>query len=197
MSSRVVHPVEDSVRRILVVDDTPGIHDDFRKILCRKRKATALLAAADSLFAKGDGAQKGRGAAGPSTSTSPVRRPEHDEFVVDSAMQGREGYEMVARMLERGTPYALAFVDMRMPPGWDGVETLSRIFGLDPSIEAVVCTAFSDYSSVGMGKLSRPDLRLLTKPFDSKDVLDLAWTLTNRWQKRRGISRSTPPGGRP
>jgi DNA-binding NtrC family response regulator len=101
---------------------------------------------------------------------------------VDFASQGREGFEAVRRMLKVKTPYALAFVDMRMPPGWDGIETSARIWEADPAIQIVICSAYSDYSwHEVVRRLNRPGLRLLQKPFDTKDVLDLAWSLTTKW----------------
>jgi CheY-like chemotaxis protein len=174
---------------VLVVDDTPTIHEDFRKILCPKSRKVDLLAAADALFGK-------PAASGPAPRANAIASASAStdrEFVVESALQGREAYDMVASRVRSGaTPYALVFMDMRMPPGWDGVETLLRIFGVDPDVEAVICTAYSEYSGPALSKLSRPGLRLLPKPFDSKDVLDLAWSLTDRWVARRAAARSSP-----
>ena len=53
---------------------------------------------------------------------------------------------MVKKALEEGRPYAMAFVDIRMPPGWDGVETTLKIWEIDSEIQIVICTAYSDYS---------------------------------------------------
>src|SRR5208283_2219034 len=68
------------------------------------------------------------------------------EFEVDSAWQGEEGALLAQKALEAGLPYALAFVDVRMPPGWDGVETSRKLWELDPNLQIVLCTAYSDYS---------------------------------------------------
>ena len=67
-------------------------------------------------------------------------------FILDSAYQGQEGLALVERALKDGRPYALAFVDVRMPPGWDGIETISRLWAADPDLQVVICTAYSDYS---------------------------------------------------
>jgi YesN/AraC family two-component response regulator len=73
-----------------------------------------------------------------------------------------------------------------MPPGWDGVETIVRMLEKDPDLEVVICSAYSDYSwHEVIRRVNRPGLRLLKKPFESKDVLDLAWSLTTRWLRRR------------
>jgi len=68
------------------------------------------------------------------------------EFEIDSAFQGQEGLAKVQHALNEGRPYAMAFVDVRMPPGWDGIETISRIWKMYPELQVVICTAYSDYS---------------------------------------------------
>src|SRR5580700_8078507 len=98
-----VPPEEEGRRRILVIDDNVAIHADFRKLLCPAPVAKGLDELDEAIF----GAK-----ASPRTAKS--------EFVVDAASQGQEGLEIVRRMQKLGRPYALTFVDMRMPPGWDG-----------------------------------------------------------------------------
>jgi len=162
-------------RRILVIDDNPSICEDFRKILC----PTPSPARLDSLAATIFGAQAGARDVAPSVRARPSKPPLGDEFVVDAVGQGSAGLEAVHRMMRQRTPYLLAFVDMRMPPGWDGVETCARLWDADPGLQIVICSAYSDYSWHDVVKrLNRPELRLLQKPFASKDVLNLAWTLT-------------------
>lgn len=152
-------------RRILVIDDNVAIHADFRKILCPDPRSKDLDVLDEAIF-------------GPKTRPPPPK----SEFVVDAVTQGEQGLEAVRRMLKLGRPYALLFVDMRMPPGWDGIETLERIWMVCPDVEAVICSAYSDYSwHEVIRRLKRPGLRLLSKPFASKDVLEFAWTLTSRW----------------
>ena len=93
-------------------------------------------------------------------------------------------------MRRSGTPYALAFIDMRMPPGWDGVETARRIWDADPMIQIVICSACSDYSWHDVTRrLNRPELRLLQKPFESREALDLAYSLTAKWLKLQRDAR--------
>jgi PAS domain S-box-containing protein len=90
---------------------------------------------------------------------------------------------MVKRALAENRPYALAFVDVRMPPGWDGVETIARIWEVDPELQVVVCTAYADYSWEEMrAKVGQPDsLLVLKKPFDNIEVQQLAHGLTKKW----------------
>jgi CheY-like chemotaxis protein len=168
-SSPPAGPDDGCRRRILVIDDNVAIHRDFRKILCPEPIARELDALDDALFGGGGTASRG-----------PKR-----EFIVDVASQGQEGLDAVVRMQKLGRPYALTFVDMRMPPGWDGIETLERIWAVAPDIEAVICSAYSEYSwNDVIKRLNRPGLRLLSKPFASKDVLEFAWSLTSRWLSR-------------
>ena len=104
-------------------------------------------------------------------------------FELDSAYQGQEGLEMVKQALAENRPYALAFVDVRMPPGWDGIETIARIWEVDPELQIVVCTAYADYSWEEMrAKVGQPDsLLVLKKPFDNIEVQQLAHALTKKW----------------
>src|SRR5204863_7242813 len=96
-------------------------------------------------------------------------------FHIDSAMQGKEGYEKIREASKLYKPYARAFVDIRMPPGWDGVETIKHIWEIDSSIPVVICTAFSDYSwEETVDKLGMSDnLLILKKPFDNVAVRQL------------------------
>ena len=154
-------------RRILVIDDHPSIHEDFWKIFAEGGDDSPQMdQMAASLF-----------------EGSPAAKAE-PSFEIDSASQGQEGLTLVHRALEEGRPYAMAFVDVRMPPGWDGVETVARIWETCPDLQVVLCTAFSDYSLDEMAeKLGRSDrLVILKKPFDNIEVLQLANALTVKWQ---------------
>ncbi len=150
--------------RILIVDDNQAIHTDFRKILCADH-GSELKDMEAALF--------GLSAANP--------RPAYE---IDSGYQGQEGVALVEKAREEGRPYALAFVDVRMPPGWDGVETTSRIWKVCPDTQIVLCTAYSDYSWDEMiSKLGYSDhLVILKKPFDSVEVLQLASALTEKYR---------------
>jgi two-component system, NtrC family, sensor kinase len=152
-------------RRVLLVDDLPSIHEDFRKILCPPEVAADLEADEALLF-------------GEPIKTVPVR------FEMDSAYQGVEALDKVRASLLANNPYAMAFVDMRMPPGWDGVETAERLWQADPRLQIVFCTAFSDYSwSDVLTRLDARDrLLILKKPFDRIEAYQFANALTTKWQ---------------
>lgn len=152
--------------RILIVDDNPSIHEDFRKILGVKTEEQSHLENVESeLFGTHD----------------PV--VERHGFRIDSAFQGQEAYELVKKAVEAGDPYMLAFVDVRMPPGWDGIETLERIWKFAPELQAVICTAYSDYSWDEMTRrLGQTDsLLILKKPFETVEVLQMTHALTQKW----------------
>jgi len=158
--------------RILIIDDNVSIHADFRKILGQEQdQNVGLNRAKAQLFGE-----------------SPAASP-RSGFVIDSAFQGREGLEMVKRAAAEGDPYALAFVDVRMPPGWDGVETIGHLWQCCPDIQIVICTAYSDYSWEDMiHKLGHsPNLVVLKKPFDNIEALQLAHALTEKWHLNRKV----------
>ena len=164
-------PMDDAPnRRVLTIDDNEAIHVDFRKILAPDTTgADALHTAEVALF----------GDAGP----VPVRVV----FELTTATQGAEGVALVANARAAKKPFAMAFVDMRMPPGWDGLETIEGIWRVDPDVEIVLCTAFSDYSwSETVRRLGSTDrLLVVKKPFDPVEVLQVANALTQKWQLRR------------
>jgi PAS domain S-box-containing protein len=154
------------MRRILLVDDNRAIHEDFRKILCPNlTTATALEKSEEDLFP-------------PEKEKARVL-----QYEVDSAYQGQEAVAMVEKALESGRPYAMAFVDVRMPPGWDGVETTRKMQEIDPDIQVVICTAYADYSWEDLFEKigNRDGLLILKKPFDAVEALQLAHALTEKW----------------
>ncbi|MFT3782274.1 MAG: response regulator [Nibricoccus sp.] len=155
--------------RVLVIDDTPSIHEDFRKILAPGSNSTNRI---NSLVSAIFGAPPPKEPSGGST------------FTVDSATQGEEGLAMVIDALARRQPYAVAFVDMRIPPGWDGLETIRHIWATDPHIQIVICTAYSDHSWAAISqRVGQSDnLLILKKPFDQIEVLQLAHALSRKWQ---------------
>src|SRR5689334_2879424 len=170
MTTATQEPIsaEERNHRILIVDDNPAIHEDFKKIFTATKSTEAG-------FDEADAALFGQAAAAGS---------EH-EFSLDSAFQGQEGLDLIRKALEKESPYAMAFIDVRMPPGWDGIETISRIWKEYPDLQVVICTAYSDYSwdeiVKRLGNIDR--IVLLKKPFDCAEVVQLAKKLTDKWQQ--------------
>lgn len=150
--------------RILVVDDNPAIHEDIKKILCPPLEDDLSQDEA-ALF----------GIAVPTSQRA--------EFAIDSAYQGQEGLALVQRALAEGRPYSMAFVDVRMPPGWDGIETIRHLWQHYAELQVVICTAHSDHSWEEIIKsLGKSDsMVILKKPFDNVEVLQLAHALTRKW----------------
>ncbi|MCC9601699.1 PAS domain-containing protein [Stieleria sp. JC731] len=159
--------------RILVIDDNQAIHGDFDKILLRNNQSSPLDDLDAELFGRKDKPQ-------PSVA-----------FDLAHATQGKDGLEILERSMQEGKPFGVAFVDMRMPPGWDGVETIQRLWAADPNLQVVICTAYSDHSWQRIvEKLGYNDrLLVLKKPFDEIEVVQLATSLC---EKRRllEVSRS-------
>lgn len=159
MSNPVIKPHH----RLLIVDDNQAIHEDFKKILTAPDEAGFEGMEAE-LFDDAPAVQRG------------------PDYELNSAYQGQEALTMVEKALAEGRPYTLAFVDVRMPPGWDGVETTARIWQASPYMQIILCTAYSDYSWEDVHfKLGQSDrLVILKKPFDAVEVLQLAATLTEK-----------------
>ena len=154
-------------RRILVIDDNESIHKDFREILEVGGGETAALEEAKSAIFGDTG----------------TKESEFEGFEIDSAFQGQQGLEMVKQALAADRPYAIAFVDVRMPPGWDGIETIGHIWAEYPELQVVICTAYSDYQwSDIIDTLGQTDkLLILKKPFDNVEVRQLASAMCEKW----------------
>lgn len=156
-----------SKRRILVIDDHDAIHEDYRKIICPTSAQSMSLDAMEAeIFGSATAVADG-----------------WDLYEIDSAFQGQDGLTLVEESLKEGRPYAVAFVDIRMPPGWDGVHTVRQIWQLDPEILIVLCSAHSDYSWQDLvDQLGRTDrFLILKKPFDNVEVRQCAAAMAERW----------------
>lgn len=163
-------------RRILIVDDNRTIHEDFRKILVPQPALAGLQQARAALFK--------------SKTNNPVSP---DPFQLDFADQGQQGYEKIVSACARNQPYAVAVIDMRMPPGWDGLVTIEHVLKADTEIQIVICTAHSDYSwaqiTERLGVSDR--VLILRKPFDSIEVQQIASSLTRKWELGREVAVRT------
>ncbi len=156
--------------RILIVDDTRAVHDDLKKVLGRLR--VPALASMGALL--GGKLPPSNGAA-------------HTEFVIDSAYQGEDAPKLAERARATGEPYAIAFVDMSMPPGWNGFQTARALLEQDPEIHVVLCTASADFTwqdvASELGRSER--VLVLKKPYDPIEALQIAHSLGETWHRTR------------
>jgi CheY-like chemotaxis protein/AraC-like DNA-binding protein len=151
--------------RILVVDDNSRIHADFDLVFSRRQRNPELEADQNEIYGQSE----------PPAISKPT-------YELDHAFSGREGIEKTQSSIADGRPYQVAFVDIRMP-GLDGVETIERIWAIDPRIQVVICTAFADYRWEDLAdRLGQSDkLLVLKKPFDHIEAFQLACTLSEKW----------------
>jgi diguanylate cyclase (GGDEF)-like protein/PAS domain S-box-containing protein len=171
------------VLRIMIIDDNTAIHHDFIKILVNNSKQES----SKERMAQLEGLLFDKKATSSEKKNNDGITSDLPEFEIETASQGQEGVEKLASALKEGKHYALAFVDIRMPPGWNGIETIKKIWELDSEVQIVICTAYSDYSwEETIKELGKKDnLLILKKPFDTTAVQQLACALTKKWQLAR------------
>ena len=142
-------------KRILIIDDNRNIHEDYRKILVDSpHLAQRLGDFMDEVTPENSGTA----------------------YELTSAYQGQQGVDLAEQALTNGEPFAMAFVDMRMPPGWNGIKTAQEIWKVDPNMPIVICTAYTDYTwDEIVAELPRSELLLiLKKPFDNIELKQMA-----------------------
>ena len=156
--------------RILIIDDNLDIHKDFIKILTNQESTNKDV---DILNAQIFG----------ENSTEQNLDLSIPPFTIDTASQGLDGINLVQIAYNTEQKYALVFVDIRMPPGLDGIETIKKIWQIDQDIQVVICTAYSDYTWHDTVKYLgvSDNLLILKKPFDYMAVRQLACALTKKW----------------
>jgi diguanylate cyclase (GGDEF)-like protein len=168
--------------RVLVVDDEEAIRDAYRQIFSDP-EPEAQNDARRKLGAKlfgGDGAK------------GPARHPSAAfTFDVEYCDNAEAAVAAVKQSISAKQPFAVAFLDMRMPPGQDGVWAAGRIRELDASIEIAVCTAYSDVDPCDIGGRVPPEDKLsyLQKPFHPHEVRQMAIALASKWRAERHLAR--------
>ncbi|MGP7796043.1 EAL domain-containing protein [Sphingomonas sp. CLY1604] len=163
-------------KRLLIVDDEPAMHDSYARSFASQRGADedALGAMAAELFGE----------------EAPDAADEADPFDLTHCHQGLDAVAAVEAALAAGTPYAVAFIDVRMPPGIDGRETARRIRALDPEINLVIVTGFSDFSPIEISKVAGPADKIfyIAKPFEVAEIVQTATALSRRWEVDRELA---------
>jgi len=155
-------------RRILMVDDEPRILEELEKVLTPSQSGNAELSELQNrLF-----------------STPETKRKSVIVYDVCCCHQGDEAIRKVQEAVEQDEPFAVAFIDIRMPPGPDGVATAEEIRKLDPNIQIVMMTGYSDFDISEIAHRVPPEDKLLymQKPIHSQEIRQFALALTAKWQ---------------
>ncbi|HEX8388355.1 MAG TPA: EAL domain-containing protein [Sphingomonas sp.] len=161
--------------RILIVDDEPAMHDSYRRCFAPAKPDAALSALAAELF--GDDA--------PEPDAAPAFEFTHCE-------QGLDAVAAVERAQAEGQPFAVAFIDIRMPPGIDGRETARRIRALDGQVNLCIVTGYSDFSPLEISRAAGPADKIfyIAKPFEVAEIQQTATALAERWRADRELTQA-------
>lgn len=160
---------------VLAIDDNHGNLQLYHQVLVGDTTVGSPTRHLDALEAALFGSQP----------AAPGR--ERPRFALSLCSSGQDGRDCMLRARAAGRPYALAFVDMHMPGGWDGLQTIEALWREDPELQVVICSAYADHSwediSARLGRSDR--LLILRKPFDPIEILQLACTLCEKWNLQR------------
>ncbi|MCX6856715.1 MAG: response regulator [Verrucomicrobia bacterium] len=161
--------------RVLIVDDNPSIRDDYRRILCPSASGLEDLEQIEAVLFDEMRNHKSK------------LRP---NFQTAFASQGEQAEILAKAAIEQGVPFAVAIVDIRMPPGMDGVETVKRLWQVQSELQIILCTAYSDYSWQEIVEQLGASHRLviLKKPFDPIEVLQLCQAMCIKWVAEREMA---------
>lgn len=162
-------------RSILIIDDNHALHRDYYAVLRpdqRGEDEAKLDELEEFLLGPDENAP----------SNKALRN-----FELQSAYQGEEAYELVKKHEAKGIRYPLAFVDMRMPPGWDGLETIKRIREIDEDMSFIIVSAYSDYSELEISEQLGSDklVKLICKPFDPAEIYALSYQIIADWNGKQ------------
>lgn len=162
-------------RKILVVDDQEDLRVQVARMLAEKSAGAEANSLLEQIRSRLNKQQDTR------------RRGTAITYQVDTAGQGQAAYELVKNSFTEHRPYALMFLDMRMPPGWDGLETAQRVRSIDKEIQIVIMTAYADYDQHEISeRIGEPDkLLYLKKPFHPEEIRQLALAMTEKWNMNR------------
>ena len=162
---------------VLVIDDEEMVRDNIEEILMPRKLAAdniSMELAASVLFDS------------PAESVPAPRAGNIPNFIVHKASNGMEGLSLVKKAVEEGKPYAVIFLDMRMP-GWDGMETAAEIRKYDNKAEIIFVTAFSDRSIIDIIEHAGQNVGYHCKPYASEEIIQLATKAVTDYNKLRNL----------
>ena len=164
-------------KKILLIDDQKEILDSLKKLLSGNDSLKNITNKVDELvkdfFVTENSSEK-----------------KEEIYEVHVAERGEKGYAMVKEALEKGEPFSVVAIDMRMP-GWDGMKTATEIRNIDKEIEMIIITAYTDkkreeiVESVGTPE----KLLYLKKPFDREEILQVMLSLTMKWSLEKEVKK--------
>lgn len=167
--------------RVLIIDDEEVVRDNIEDILVPKRhQANELISSASSILFDDEEPEE--------PILTPVNNSTIPVFSVDKAATGMDGLQMVKDAAAQGRPYAVIFLDMRMP-GWDGLETAIEIKNVDAKAEIIIITAFSDKSIEEIFQKVGQNIGYHCKPYASEEILQLATKGVNDYNKLRNLEK--------
>ena len=161
-------------RRVLVIDDDPAILKLYQEILTKSAPIPS-----NNYFNMVEAPQ-----------TEAEENQSEEYFGVSVASSGQEGIELACAAHDKGSPFPIAFIDMRMPPGIDGLETARNLRKLSPWIYIIIVTAYSDRTIDEIQQALEHDVIFLQKPFVHDVIFQLARTLCRSWNRDRALERA-------
>jgi DNA-binding NarL/FixJ family response regulator len=163
--------------RILAVDDERKILDAYRQVFCPETDPQGSEPEMADLVTKLFGEEP--------------RTPADSLFDLALCRQAEEAVETARAAMEKDEPFAVAFIDVRLPPGPDGVWTAERIRALDPHTQIVMVTAYSDIDPSAIAERVLPEDKLLyvQKPFYPQEMRQFAVALGAKWRAENALGR--------
>ncbi len=159
-----------SCYRVLAIDDEPEVCKLYHDILYRNDEFQGQVASLELL-----------------TGASVADRTDAMDsalvFDLDTVLSGEEGLEKVEAAKASSTPYAVIYLDMRMPGGWDGLETAKQIRKVDPLVRIILITTHLDYGLQELRQQIGMDFIFLRKPIDQNVLLQLTTLFAMQWEQ--------------
>jgi CheY-like chemotaxis protein len=176
MSMTDIH--ETATNRILVVDDDVTLIEEYLRCLGEDYEpdsATTTLSELEKVLF------------GDETDESGAAR-----FSTASCTQGEPAVDAVREAIKTGKPYSIVFLDIRMPPGMDGIEAAKQIRALDPDVNIVIVTGSMSAEVDNLDAEVPPADKIFffKKPFHAAECRQLAAALCGKWHADMALRRA-------